>query len=139
MMEGADCSPQCRTVKGLAIASIGLSSVVVSSEISGGSDQGSDRAGSAARKLTDFCMTALTNAVRRKIAEHETIVLSDRDRAVFFDALVKVGIVQTAIRSHVRLQATGIGRRGAASSHQRIAKKSTTAVCTLCTRFLLRY
>jgi hypothetical protein len=91
MMEGADCSPQCRTVKGLAIASIGLSSVVVSSEISGGSDQGSDRAGSAARKLTDFCMTVLTNAVRRKIAEHETIVLSDRDRAVFFDALVKVG------------------------------------------------
>jgi uncharacterized protein (DUF1778 family) len=40
------------------------------------------------RKLTDFCMTALTEAARRTIAEHETIVLSDRDRAVFFDALV---------------------------------------------------
>jgi uncharacterized protein (DUF1778 family) len=40
------------------------------------------------RKLTDFCMTALTDAARRTIAEHETIVLSDRDRAVFFDALV---------------------------------------------------
>src|SRR6266478_7779322 len=40
------------------------------------------------RKLTDFCMTALTDAARRTIAEHETLSLSDRDRAVFFDALV---------------------------------------------------
>jgi uncharacterized protein (DUF1778 family)/GNAT superfamily N-acetyltransferase len=40
------------------------------------------------RKLTDFCMTALTEAARRTIAKHETLVLSDRDRAVFFDALV---------------------------------------------------
>jgi uncharacterized protein (DUF1778 family) len=40
------------------------------------------------RKLTDFCMTALTDAAHRTIAEHETLVLSDRDRAVFFDALV---------------------------------------------------
>src|SRR5260370_17455268 len=40
------------------------------------------------RKLTDFCMTALTDAARRTIAEHETLVLSDRDRAASFDALV---------------------------------------------------
>jgi uncharacterized protein (DUF1778 family) len=40
------------------------------------------------RKVTDFCMTALTDAARRTIAEHETLVLSDRDRAVFFDALI---------------------------------------------------
>ncbi len=40
------------------------------------------------RKLTDFCTTALTDAARRTIAEHETLVLSDRDRAAFFDALV---------------------------------------------------
>jgi len=40
------------------------------------------------RKLTDFCMTALTEAARRTIAEHETIVLSEKDRAVFFDTLV---------------------------------------------------
>jgi uncharacterized protein (DUF1778 family) len=33
-------------------------------------------------------MTALTDAARRTIAKHETLVLSDRDRAVFFDALV---------------------------------------------------
>jgi uncharacterized protein (DUF1778 family) len=40
------------------------------------------------RKLTDFCMTALTEAARRTIAEHETLSLSERDRAVFFDTLV---------------------------------------------------
>src|SRR5438552_11923758 len=40
------------------------------------------------RKLTDFCMTALTEAARRTIAEHETLVLSDRDRTVFFETLV---------------------------------------------------
>jgi len=40
------------------------------------------------RKVSDFCVTALTDAARRTIAEHETLVLSDRDRAAFFDALV---------------------------------------------------
>ncbi|WGJ16223.1 DUF1778 domain-containing protein [Methylocapsa sp. D3K7] len=40
------------------------------------------------RKLTDFCMTALTGAARRTIAGHETIVLSERDRATFFHTLV---------------------------------------------------
>ena len=40
------------------------------------------------RKLTDYCMTALTEAARRTIAEHEALVLSERDRAVFFDTLV---------------------------------------------------
>ena len=40
------------------------------------------------RKVTDFCMTALTEAARRTIAAHDTLVLSDRDRAVFFEALI---------------------------------------------------
>ena len=40
------------------------------------------------RKLSDFCVTALIDTARRTIAEHETMVLSDRDRATFFDALV---------------------------------------------------
>jgi uncharacterized protein (DUF1778 family) len=40
------------------------------------------------RKLTDFCMTALAEAARRTISEHETIVLSPQDRAAFFEALV---------------------------------------------------
>ncbi len=40
------------------------------------------------RKVTDFCVTALTDAARRTIAEHETLVLSDRDRVTLFDALI---------------------------------------------------
>ncbi len=40
------------------------------------------------RKLTDFCVTALTGAARRTIADHETLTLSERDRQAFFDALI---------------------------------------------------
>lgn len=40
------------------------------------------------RKLTDFCLAALTEAARRTIAEHETLMLSERDRKVFFDTLM---------------------------------------------------
>ncbi len=40
------------------------------------------------RKLTNFCMTALTDAAQRTIAEHEMLVPSEQDRAVFFDVLV---------------------------------------------------
>ncbi len=39
------------------------------------------------RKVSDFCVTALTDTARRTIAEHETLLLSDRDRMAFFDAL----------------------------------------------------
>jgi uncharacterized protein (DUF1778 family) len=58
------------------------------------------------RKLTDFCMTALTDAARRTIAEHETILLSERDRAVFFDTLVNPSApnerLQRAFEEHRR-------------------------------------
>jgi len=40
------------------------------------------------RSLTDFCLTALTRATRETILRHESLVLSDRDREVFFDVLV---------------------------------------------------
>jgi len=40
------------------------------------------------RSLTDFCLTALTDATRATLARHETLVLSQRDRELFFDALV---------------------------------------------------
>jgi uncharacterized protein (DUF1778 family) len=40
------------------------------------------------RKVSDFCVTVLTDTARRTIAEHETLSLSERDRKAFFDALV---------------------------------------------------
>jgi uncharacterized protein (DUF1778 family) len=39
------------------------------------------------RSLTDFCLTALTEATQATITRHETMVLSQRDREAFFDAL----------------------------------------------------
>ena len=41
------------------------------------------------RKVSDFCVTALAETARRTVAEHEMLVLSDRDREAFFDALIK--------------------------------------------------
>jgi uncharacterized protein (DUF1778 family) len=40
------------------------------------------------RSLTDFCLTALTAAARHTIAQHEILVLSERDRQIFFDVLI---------------------------------------------------
>jgi len=40
------------------------------------------------RKLTDYCLAALTEAARRTIAEHETLTLSEADRKAFFNALI---------------------------------------------------
>jgi uncharacterized protein (DUF1778 family) len=40
------------------------------------------------RSLTDFCLSALTEATRATITRHESLVLSERDRAAFFDALM---------------------------------------------------
>jgi len=40
------------------------------------------------RKLTEFCVATLASAARRTIAEHDTLVLSERDRQAFFAALI---------------------------------------------------
>ena len=41
------------------------------------------------RKVSDFCVTALTDIAHHTIAQHETLALSDRDRSAFFDALAR--------------------------------------------------
>jgi uncharacterized protein (DUF1778 family) len=41
------------------------------------------------RNLTDFCLTALTDAARKTLERHESLSLSAADRAAFFDALVR--------------------------------------------------
>ena len=40
------------------------------------------------RKVTEFCVTALAETARRTIEQHETLVLSEADRKVFFDVLM---------------------------------------------------
>jgi uncharacterized protein (DUF1778 family) len=50
------------------------------------------------RKVTEFCMAALTEAARKTIAAHETLMLSDRDRAIFFDALINPPVLNEPLR-----------------------------------------
>lgn len=40
------------------------------------------------RKLTEFCVSTLTEAARRTVRNHDTLPLSERDRSVFFDVLM---------------------------------------------------
>ena len=40
------------------------------------------------RKVSDYCVSAIAEAARRTIAEHETLTLSERDRAAFFAAMI---------------------------------------------------
>jgi uncharacterized protein (DUF1778 family) len=41
------------------------------------------------RTLTDFCLSALAQATRDTLTRHEALVLSERDRAAFFRALLR--------------------------------------------------
>ena len=50
------------------------------------------------RHLTDFCLTALAGAARETIARHETLALSKRDRAVFFDTLINPPAISPRLR-----------------------------------------
>ncbi len=40
------------------------------------------------RNVTDFCLTALIEAAQKALERHESLSLSEKDRAAFFDALV---------------------------------------------------
>lgn len=40
------------------------------------------------RKVSEFCVAALTESAHRTIREHETLELSVRDREAFFKALI---------------------------------------------------
>ena len=56
------------------------------------------------RSLTDFCLTALTEAAERTIARHETLVLSERDRQVFFDTLINPPRLSPRLRRAFKTQ-----------------------------------
>ena len=55
------------------------------------------------RSLTDFCLTALTQATREAITRHESLAFSERDREVFFDALVRAPKPNARLRRAFRL------------------------------------
>jgi uncharacterized protein (DUF1778 family) len=54
------------------------------------------------RSLTDFCLTALAEATRETITRHASLVLSERDRAAFFDALIHAPKANARLRRAFR-------------------------------------
>jgi len=54
------------------------------------------------RSLTDFCLVALTEAAQQTITRHESLVLSERDRKVFFDALIHAPKANARLRRAFR-------------------------------------
>ncbi|MGD0628623.1 MAG: DUF1778 domain-containing protein [Terracidiphilus sp.] len=59
------------------------------------------------RSLTDFCLTALTEATRQTISRHEALLLSERDRKTFFDALISPPKPNARLRRAFRAAAEG--------------------------------
>ncbi len=55
------------------------------------------------RSLTDFCLMALTEAAQQTIARHENLVLSERDRTVFFNTLIHPPKPNARLRRAFRL------------------------------------
>lgn len=62
------------------------------------------------RSLTDFCLTTLAEAARQTIARHETLVLSERDRQVFFDTLMYPPALHPRLRRGFEAERTRIDR-----------------------------
>lgn len=60
------------------------------------------------RSLTDFCVTALTEAARRALARRETLVLSERDRRTFFHALLHPPKPNARLRRAFRAEHTHV-------------------------------
>jgi uncharacterized protein (DUF1778 family) len=57
------------------------------------------------RSLTDFCLSALTEATRQTISRHEALLLSERDRKTFFDALISAPRPNARLRRAFRAAA----------------------------------
>ncbi|HEX7477939.1 MAG TPA: DUF1778 domain-containing protein [Polyangiales bacterium] len=62
------------------------------------------------RTLTDFCLMALTEAARRTLERHESLVLSEADRSAFFDALVRPRAPNARLKRAARAERQRIER-----------------------------
>ena len=62
------------------------------------------------RNLTDFCLTALTEAARKTVERHESLALSDADRTAFFDALIHPPKPNARLRRALREEQARIER-----------------------------
>lgn len=60
------------------------------------------------RNVTDFCLSALTEAARKALELHESLSLSQADRAAFFDALVSPPKPNARLRRALRSERSRI-------------------------------
>jgi len=62
------------------------------------------------RNLTDFCLTALTEAAHAALHRHESLSLSEADRRAFFDALMCPPKPNAKLRRAVREESSRVSR-----------------------------
>lgn len=60
--------------------------------------------------LTDYCLHVLGDAAKRSIARHENLVLSERDRSLFFDLLVHPPKASARLKRAVKAERERIER-----------------------------
>ncbi|MGA2252890.1 DUF1778 domain-containing protein [Terracidiphilus sp.] len=63
------------------------------------------------RSVTDFCLSALTQASQQTIAQHESLLLSERDRKIFFDTLVSPPKPNARLRRAFQSASTRVAAR----------------------------
>jgi len=56
------------------------------------------------RNLTDYCLTALTEAAQHTLDRHASLFLSEIDRAAFFDALMHAPPPNARLRRALRAE-----------------------------------
>ncbi|MBS2016470.1 MAG: DUF1778 domain-containing protein [Deltaproteobacteria bacterium] len=61
------------------------------------------------RNVTDYCLTALTDAARQTIEQHSSLLLSEADRVAFFDALTRPPKPNARLKRAVRRARQRIG------------------------------
>lgn len=62
------------------------------------------------RKLTEYCVTALTEAARRTIESHEALTLTEQERLAFFDVLVSPAEPNERLRRAFAEERRRVGR-----------------------------
>lgn len=62
------------------------------------------------RNLTDFCLTTLADAARKALDRDSSLILSEADRAAFFDALLHPPEPGRRLRRAVRVERSRVER-----------------------------
>ena len=62
------------------------------------------------RSVTDFCLSALADAAEKTISRYDAFLLSERDRTVFFDALMRPPKPNARLKRALKAERTRVER-----------------------------